>query len=81
MNPPSYDYCVPVTIHGQAPGQTASVTLYMLVYAQPSDVAAQTALRIQLTEMTQLLSPNEFVSEFEIGQPMAVSVGPFAPPV
>ena len=29
---------------GQAPGQSASVTLYLLAYAQPSDVAARTAV-------------------------------------
>lgn len=70
----TFDYCVPVTVQGQAPGQTASVMLYMLAYSQPSDVAAKEAVEAQLTEMSQLLSPNESVSEFQIGQPMAVTV-------
>jgi len=70
----TYDYCVPVTVKGQAPGQTASVTLYVLAYAQPSDVAAEQAVEEQLTELCQLFSPNLLLSEFEVGQPMAVTV-------
>jgi hypothetical protein len=71
---PTYDYCVPVTVNRQAPGQTASVTLYMLAYMQPSDVAAAQVVETQLTEMCQLLAPNELVDEFVVGQPMPVTV-------
>lgn len=69
-----FDYCVPVTVKGQAPGQTASATLYVLSYSQPSDVAARQDVTDTLTEISQPLSPNEMVSEFEVGQPMAITV-------
>jgi hypothetical protein len=80
MMTPAYDYCVPVTVKGNAPGQTASVTLYVLAYAQPSDVAARQAVTVQLTELSQLTAPNLPVSEFEVGQPMPVTVEPVAAP-
>jgi hypothetical protein len=76
MSIQTFDYCVPVTVAGQAPGQTATVELFVLVYQQPSDVAAKQAVETQIAQMCQLLSPNELVSEFQVGQPMPVQVSP-----
>lgn len=76
MTPLTYDYCVPVTVHGQAPGQGASATLYVLAYSEPSDVAAAQTVRTTLSEMGQLTLPNLNAGDFEIGQPMPVTVTP-----
>lgn len=68
------DYMVPVTVNGHAPGQTATVTICTIAYRQASDVAARHAIEEQLTMMSQLLSPNELVAEFQVGQPVAIAI-------
>lgn len=70
----AYDYCVPVTVPGQAPGQTAHVDLYLLVYSEPSDVEAKQTVQASLAELCQLVAPNLPVADFVVGQPMAVTV-------
>jgi hypothetical protein len=73
------DYCVPVVVRGQAPGQTASVTLYCLTYGAASDVAAEQAVQANLARLCQLVAPNLPLSEFEVQQAMAINVSEVTP--